>query len=158
MNNDDIKKVIEEFLTQLSVSFKDVRIIEDETINTSVTFMIDTEDSNILIGTRGETLNSLSHLIHRVVSNQINREEKQPFFIVDINEYQTRKLETLRRNATMMAERARTFKHDVEMEPQSSYERMIVHSLFADDPTINTESDGFGLARHIVIKFVDTNI
>ena len=52
----------------------------------------------------------------------------------------------------LLAQRARLFKHDVEMGPMSAYERLVVHELFADDPEIKTESQGEGKFRHIVLK------
>lgn len=53
----------------------------------------------------------------------------------------------------MLAERARTFKHDVEMSPMSPYDRLIVHASLTGLPDIKTESLGEGQVRHIVIKY-----
>jgi spoIIIJ-associated protein len=53
----------------------------------------------------------------------------------------------------MLAQRARLFKHDVEMSPMNPYERLVVHELFAEDPEIVTESAGEGKFRHIVLKY-----
>jgi len=47
-------------------------------------------------------------------------------------------METLRENAKLLAQRARLFKHDVELSPMSSYERLVVHELFAEDAEIET--------------------
>jgi spoIIIJ-associated protein len=63
------------------------------------------------------------------------------------------KVERVRENARMLAQRARLFKHDVEMSPMTSYERLVVHELFAEDPEIKTESAGEGKFRHIVLKY-----
>ena len=57
--------------------------------------------------------------------------------------------------ARMLAQRARLFKHDVEMEPKSAYERLVIHELFSNDPEIKTESAGEGKFRHIVLKYKD---
>ena len=53
-----------------------------------------------------------------------------------------------------MASRAKTFKRDIELEPMSSYERMIVHSTLADDTAVRTESDGEGKFRKVIIKYI----
>jgi spoIIIJ-associated protein len=59
----------------------------------------------------------------------------------------------VRQNARPLAQRARLFKHDVEMAPMSAYERLVVHELFSEDPEIKTESAGEGKFRHIVLKY-----
>jgi len=64
----------------------------------------------------------------------------------------------VRQNARMLAQRARLFKHDVELAPQSAYERLVVHELFAEDPEIKTESAGEGKFRHIVLKYKDSGL
>ncbi len=51
-------------------------------------------------------------------------------------------MEEVRNNARMLAQRARLFKHDVEMDPMSSYERLVVHELFSDDPEIKNRIAG----------------
>ncbi len=55
----------------------------------------------------------------------------------------------------MLAKRARSFKIDVEMDPMTSYERMLVHSHLEGRPNIKTESIGEGKERRLVIKFVE---
>jgi spoIIIJ-associated protein len=74
-------------------------------------------------------------------------------FLIDVNNYYENQMEKVRANARMLAQRARLFKHDVELPPQSAYERLVVHELFADDPEIGTESAGEGKFRHIVLKY-----
>jgi predicted RNA-binding protein Jag len=62
-------------------------------------------------------------------------------------------MERVRQEARAFAQRARLFRHDVDMPPLSSYERLVVHELFADDEEIRTESAGEGKLRHIVLKY-----
>ncbi|MEK7526803.1 MAG: R3H domain-containing nucleic acid-binding protein, partial [Patescibacteria group bacterium] len=56
----------------------------------------------------------------------------------------------------IMAERARSFKTNMELEPMSPYERMIIHSALESLPDIKTESVGFGRGRKVVIKYVES--
>jgi predicted RNA-binding protein Jag len=58
----------------------------------------------------------------------------------------------------MLAERARYFKSSIEMDPMSSYERMIVHAEFTETPDIATESAGFGKDRHVVLKYTEEKV
>jgi predicted RNA-binding protein Jag len=53
-----------------------------------------------------------------------------------------------------MSDRAKSFKIDVELDPMSSYERMIVHSYLEGVPEIKTESIGEGSSRRVVIKYI----
>ena len=68
--------------------------------------------------------------------------------------YHLKHVKTLEGQAKMLAERARTFKYDVEMSPMSSYDRLIVHSSLQGSPDVATQSSGEGSLRHIVIKYI----
>ena len=62
-------------------------------------------------------------------------------------------IKRIRDKALEMAEKAIIFKRDIELEPMSSFERMLVHSALADKPNIETESSGDGIFRKVSIKF-----
>lgn len=109
------------------------------------------EDSTALIGPNGEHLRALNTVARRLA--EAAHGDNAPSFLIDVNGYHEAQLEEVRRNARMLAQRARLFKHDVEMPPASSYERLVVHELFAEDPEIKTESAGEGKFRHIVLKY-----
>ena len=59
----------------------------------------------------------------------------------------------LKNEALVLAQRAKAFKSNVEMAPMNAYERMIIHSVFASDKEIKTESEGEGKMRRIVFKY-----
>ena len=120
---------------------------------------IKSEDSKILIGPNGEHLRALNTVARRLVEAKHGepldsaRGKGAASFLIDVNGYHEEKMDIVRNHAKMLAQRARLFKHDVEMSPTSSYERLIVHELFATDPEIKTESAGEGKFRHIVLKY-----
>ena len=149
MENEQIKAIIEKVLKLMTV---DVESIEMEDNGFNTTFQIHTSDAGILIGNRGETLEALSYIIRRMVQQEINDREKKAVFIVDINNYQTKKLDEFKQGLNTSADRVRLFKEPVELSPMTSYERMIVHSTFTDDPEIKTESEGEGRFRRVVLK------
>lgn len=120
----------------------------------SLCFMVTTPESLILIGEGGTRLLALNHLVKRVVEKKFGTDA--PTFMVDINGHQKKHIDEVRTKAHMLAERARYFKSAVEMDPMSSYERMIVHSEFADTSDIVTESLGVGKDRRIVIKYAES--
>jgi len=107
-----------------------------------------------LIGPHGEHLQALNTIARRLVEAKHGIEAAN--FLIDVNGYHEGRLQKLRDNATLLAQRARLFKHDVEMDPMSSYERLVIHELFADDAEIATESAGEGKTRHIVLKYKTT--
>jgi len=111
---------------------------------------IDSSDAPALIGQGGEHLRALNTVARRLIEA---KNEDAPGFLIDVNGYHEAQLENVRQQARMLAQRARLFKHDVEMPPLSAYERLVVHELFADDPEIKTESAGEGKFRHIVLKY-----
>jgi spoIIIJ-associated protein len=117
-------------------------------------FMIITPETSILIGEGGARLLALNHLMKRIVEKKFGADATA--FMVDVNGYQKKQVDDIRTKAHMLAERARYFKSTVEMDPMSSYERMIVHSEFADSPDIVTESVGAGRDRHLVLKYSET--
>lgn len=112
---------------------------------------ISAKKSTQLIGPGGEHLRALNTLAKRLV--EAKHGEKFANFLIDVNRFQETKLDTLRANARMLAQRARLFKHPVELSPMSPYERLVIHELFAEDPEIETQSEGEGKFRHVVLKY-----
>lgn len=149
MTTEEIKKFIEELLAKMSVAVERVDVAES---GGRTRFAIRSGDSQILIGAKGAHLFALNHLVKKVASKGGDRE--QPFY-VDVNDYHAASLENLQNLAAIMGGRARSFKTDIELEPMSSYERMIVHSFFQDAPDLKTESVGEGEKRRVVIKYVE---
>lgn len=147
-----IKKIIEDFLNKLTVEFDEIEIIENEA---HPTLLIKTNDSGALIGSGGESLKALNHLIKKIVEKKLYQEnpENRLQFLLDVNNYYEKRMETLKNQAKILAQRARMFKSNVEMSPMNAYERMIIHATFADDNEIETLSEGEGKARRIVLKY-----
>ncbi len=151
---DEIIKELESILKSLNV---EISSIETKPSFKGFTFFIQSPDSALLIGREGETLDALTYLLRRIVETKfaegIGRE-----ISIDVNGYKEARVEKLKDAARMLAERAKMFKHDVEMDPMSSYERLVIHSAFENDPSIKTESYGEGRFRRVVIKYVEPQI
>lgn len=150
MEHSEIKKIIEELLLNLGISFKAVEVVGIPG-SESPTFVIRTDDSGILIGKNGEHFSALKHLVKRIIAHKAGAEEIR--FNLDVNDYQARLLLDLRNKIKIMGDRALSFKVDIELEPMSSYERMMVHSYFEENPELATESVGEGLGRRVVIRY-----
>ncbi|MFA5652016.1 MAG: R3H domain-containing nucleic acid-binding protein [Candidatus Paceibacterota bacterium] len=144
------KKLIEDILINMGVRYDIVEETED-TITQKKLFIIKSPESGLLIGDRGETFQALSHLIRRIASKDL---EEMADFSIDVNDYRASMIERLKVKAGMLANRARDMKTDVELEPMSSYERLIIHGTLSGQPNIKTESIGEGKERRLVIKYV----
>jgi spoIIIJ-associated protein len=115
--------------------------------------MIETPDSRFMIGRDGETLRSLNHLVRKVVEKESGMEEISNIY-VDVNGYQKKRFDNLKNIAHMMAERAKYFKSNIEIDPMPANERRIIHMFLESIPDIKTESEGYGPNRRVVIKYV----
>jgi len=147
-NNSEIIEILRKLLGHLGVAVTDITEERDER-TASLRFVVATPDSALLIGEHGTRLLALNHIMKRIVE----REGAPTSFFVDVNDYQKKRIDDIRTKAHILAERARYFKSAIEMDPMSSYERMIVHAEFTETPDIVTESAGFGRERHVIIKF-----
>ena len=155
MDQNLIKTLLDEFLTHLGVTYEGIAVTDR---GGSTLFTIKTAESGKLIGTHGETLSALNHLIKKIYEEKMRAggtASVDAHFTVDINGYQAERIHTLEGEAHLLAERARTFRYDIEMSPMSSYERMIVHATLKGVPDIETTSVGEGKMRHIVVRYKD---
>ncbi len=150
--SNDGKEIIKEFLSSMKVSFDNVEV-DEESISKQIRFKIQTKEGHSLIGPTGENFSALNHLLKKVIGKKLKLSEEVRF-VIDVNNFQEGMVNEIENKAKILAERARSFKSDVEMDPMSSYERMIAHSILEGYPEIKTESKGEGRSRRIVIKFI----
>jgi spoIIIJ-associated protein len=151
MNYEKIKLAIEELLKHMGFSFESVEIA-DASDSKHPRFIIRTDESALLIGAKGENLGAFNYIIKRIVS-KASPDDPAIKFLVDVNGYHEKALEAIKTKAKIMSERARSFKADIELEPMSSYDRMLIHSFLDGTPDIKTESVGDGAERRVVIKY-----
>lgn len=120
-------------------------------------FVIETSEAGILIGEGGKNLLSLSHILRKITQKVFEKKEKEiPQFSLDVNGYYTKRINNLKEEAKMSAQRVLFFKKEIELDPMNAYERRIVHTVLGEYPDIITESVGEeGIDRRIVIKPVN---
>ncbi|UOQ44743.1 protein jag [Halobacillus salinarum] len=107
------------------------------------------ESIALLIGKRGQTLNSLQYLVQLVV----NRESDQYYTVMlDAEGYRKRRKETLETLAHRLAEKAVRIGDEVKLEPMPSYERKIIHTALQDHEKVKTDSSGNDPKRYVVIQ------
>lgn len=114
----------------------------------NVLFNLSGEKIALLIGKRGQTLNSLQFLTQLV----INRFHEQYLNVtVDAEDYRKRRNDTLIQLAGRLAIKAVKTGQNVALEPMPSYERKVIHTALVDNKKVKTFSDGSEPHRHIVI-------
>ena len=107
------------------------------------------DDMGILIGKRGQTLDSLQYLLSLVV----NKEAEGYLRVkLDTENYRERRKETLETLAKNISYKVKRTKHSVSLEPMNPYERRIIHSALQNDRYVLTRSEGEDPYRHVVIS------
>lgn len=105
----------------------------------------------MIIGRRGQTLDSLQYLVSLVVNKNLDRESYIKV-ILDTEDYRRKREETLERLAERMASKVIKLGRRVELEPMNPYERRIIHASLQDYPGITTYSEGEEPFRKVIIS------
>lgn len=106
------------------------------------------DNMSMLIGRRGETLDSIQYL----TSLCVNRGRDEYLRVsLDTENYRAKREEALRKLANRMANRARKTGKRVALEPMNPYERRILHSALQNDPDVTTHSEGEEPYRRVII-------
>lgn len=106
------------------------------------------DEMGVLIGKRGQTLDSLQYLVSLVVNKN---SENYIRVKVDTENYRQRRKETLENLAKNISYKVKRTKRPVSLEPMNPYERRIIHSALQNDRYVTTYSEGDEPFRHVVI-------
>lgn len=108
------------------------------------------EEMGVLIGKRGQTLDSLQYLVSLVVNKEM---EEYIRVKVDTENYRQRRKETLENLAKNIAYKVKKTRRPVSLEPMNPYERRIIHSTLQNDRYISTHSEGDEPYRRVVVTY-----
>lgn len=136
------------FLSQVSEQMGAPVEIEIRRDGKQAHFLMTGEKIALLIGKRGQTLNSLQYLTQLVVNRFSNQ---YLTVILDAEDYRNRRNETLVQLAGRLALKAIKSGKDVALEPMPSYERKVIHTALSENNRVKTFSDGTEPHRFIVI-------
>jgi len=106
------------------------------------------QDTNVLIGRRGETLAALQHITRLIVGREMAGRVR---LVVDVEGFKARREKSLRRLAQRVAEQAIRTDRTVTLEPMPPHERRIIHVALRDHPRVTTQSIGEGDRRKVTI-------
>ena len=107
------------------------------------------DNSGLIIGRKGQTLEALQYLVTRIASEGPGTEA--PHLIVDIENYHERRRKSLEDMALRLGEKAKPQRKTVTVDALSAADRRIVHAALQDDPWLTTRSLGQGSYRRLLI-------
>lgn len=106
------------------------------------------DEMGVLIGKRGQTLDSLQYLVSLVVNKETDEYIRVK---VDTEDYRNRRRETLENLAKNIAYKVKRTKRPVSLEPMNPYERRVIHSALQNDKFVTTHSEGEEPFRRVVV-------
>lgn len=140
----DVREVVERIVGVIGVhGYVEVR--EDDE---SVVATVSGGDLGLLIGRHGQTIDAVQYVLNAIAY----RAGASKAVVVDAAGYRDRRRATVESLAERAAQRARSTGQAVELEPMSSVERRIVHLRLADEPGVQTRSEGDEPHRYVVVE------
>lgn len=107
------------------------------------------ENSGLLIGRKGQTLEALQYLVTRIVGERQGSEG--PHLVIDVENYRERRRKSLEDMALRLGEKAKRQRKTVTVDALSAADRRIIHAVLQDDPWVTTRSLGQGPYRRLLI-------
>lgn len=148
---ENIKDTVKDFLTKVlgSMGLKvDYEFNFDEVDKSLNILMVSEEDMGIIIGKRGQTLDSIQYLVGLVVNKNTDDYIR---IKLDTENYRERRKEKLYSLAKSIASKVKKTRKAVTLEPMNPYERRIIHSALQNDNFVTTKSEGDEPFRYIVV-------
>ena len=144
-----IEDIAKEFLNSVfeAMNLTVVININYDEANNSMSIDLSGDEMGILIGKRGQTLDSLQYLVSLVVNKEV---ENYIHIKVDTENYRQRRKETLENLAKNISYKVKRTKRPISLEPMNPYER-IIHSALQNDKYVTTHSEGDEPYRHVVV-------
>jgi spoIIIJ-associated protein len=143
------KEACEKFLTDvLKTMGMEVTLISEIDEDGSLSINMEGDNMGILIGKRGQTLDSLQYLTNRVANKM---QDGYVRVKLDTENYRQRRKETLENLAKNIAHKVKRTKRSVSLEPMNPYERRIIHSALQADKYVSTHSEGEEPYRRVVV-------
>jgi len=143
--NKKTEKTIKKFFDSLGIDASFTVLEDEETIGVT----LETEDTGIIIGYHGETLEALQLVLSLLVAKERGEFKRVS---LEVGDYKKNRSEWLERLAADAKERAISENKEVYLSDLKSWERRVVHLLLQDDKEVVSESTGEGKDRVLVIK------
>ena len=141
------RKFVQDVLEAMHM--EDVQVTASVDEEGALAINMDGKDMGILIGKRGQTLDSLQYLTNRVANKMQSGYVRVK---LDTEDYRRRRKETLENLARNIASKVKRTRRTVALEPMNPYERRIIHSALQADPAVTTHSEGEEPYRRVVVS------
>ena len=145
----DVKEYIKEFLNDLAKKMNTSFNIEVTEKDGIISVIIITDDSSVLIGKEGRTLNAIQTILRQSLRKYGNFDIKVN---LDISGYKLKREKNIEREVRKIAREVLKTKIEAKLDPMNSYERRIVHTIIASYDGLSTQSEGEAPNRYVVIK------
>ena len=124
--------------------------VESQITNSEINYSVELkgDEMGVLIGKRGQTLDSLQYLTNLAVNKNSDEYVKVK---IDTEDYRKRRKETLENLAKNIAYKVKRTKRPVSLEPMNPFERRVIHSALQNDKFVTTHSEGEEPYRHVVV-------
>ena len=143
---DNIREFLDKIFDAMNLTVE--VIIEREEGSNIVNVELKGDDMGVLIGKRGQTLDSLQYLTNLAVNKNAEEYVKVK---IDTEDYRKRRRETLENLARNIAYKVKRTKRPVSLEPMNPFERRVIHSALQNDKFVTTHSEGEEPYRHVVV-------
>ena len=147
---EETKKICEDFLRDVlkAMGMGEVEFTSVVDEDGALSIEMKGDDMGILIGKRGQTLDSLQYLTNRVANKS---QEGYVRVKLDTEDYRRRRKQTLENLAKNIAYKVKRTRKPVSLEPMNPYERRIIHSALQNDDRVSTHSEGEEPYRRVVV-------
>ena len=147
---EETKKICEDFLRDVlkAMGMGEVEFTSVVDEDGALAIEMKGDDMGILIGKRGQTLDSLQYLTNRVANKS---QEGSVRVKLDTEDYRRRRKQTLENLAKNIAYKVKRTRKPVSLEPMNPYERRIIHSALQNDDRVSTHSEGEEPYRRVVV-------
>ena len=143
---DNVKEFLNSVFAAMNMEVELIVKIDDE--EKVIDVELKGDDMGVLIGKRGQTLDSLQYLTNLA----INKKSEDYYKVkIDTEDYRKRRKETLENLAKNIAYKVKRTKRSVSLEPMNPFERRIIHSALQNDKYVTTHSEGEEPYRHVVV-------
>ncbi len=147
MSMEKAAEVLTNLLAKMGLAAEVVPSETDERI----TLEIKGEETGLMIGKKGQTIDSLQYLVNKIVPNGLPDDVDGKPIQVDAEGYRGRRAEALVEMAHKLAEKVRKTGRPVAADPMSAADRRVIHVTLADAEGVTTRSEGEGIYRHLIV-------
>lgn len=147
VKNDPVEKATK-FLEKVLDCMKIPAVLKPELKDNNLHIEIVGKNAAILIGRRGQTLDSLQYLVSLVINNG---DSDYVRVILDTENYRKKREQTLVNLANKLAYKVKKYKKSITLDPMNPYERRIIHSALQNNPHVGTKSQGDEPNRKVVV-------